>query len=89
MIPARAVEGWADLLGIAARHFDALADEAAPGSPEYLEFLALAYRCENAADYAGDAADDLRDAEAEAEERDTKMSRAARPAGADGARAAT
>ena len=82
MIPARAVEGWADLLGIAARHFDALADEAAPGSPEYLEFLALAYRCENAADYAGDEARRLYRAEDRAE-----FEPSATPAGADHARA--
>jgi hypothetical protein len=93
MIPARAVEGWADLLWIAARRFDALANEAAPGTPQYLEFVSLAHRCADAAENAGYEADDARDAESAAEERAEQAAaaipQAARPAGADGARAAT
>ena len=61
MIPADTLHAWSRLLATAAGYFDDLASESAPGSPDYLEFLQLARRCESAADYAGDEAAILAD----------------------------
>jgi hypothetical protein len=62
IIGASTLDVWARLLAIAAAEFDALADEAAPGSPRYLQLLSLCGRCKAAAEDAADAAEEAFDA---------------------------